>query len=252
MWVPTHEQLNVQDTLRDVLGASVGGLRLSWCDATLRVRCQRCLNPEVIVNPLLPAELQADLVLASASPRRAQILEMLGFEFAVVPTNVEDDAVPHDVPRQHAELLARAKAAAAAQLHPDKICIGSDTIVVLDGDVLEKPRSPEEALHMLQRLQGRWHTVYTAVALHHQARQRTCCTVEATEVQFREMPESQLRLYVESGEPDDKAGAYAIQGLGAMLVRQVRGCFYNVMGFPVVRFLELLADLHGQEGADVD
>ena len=203
------------------------------------------------MNPLLPAELQANLVLASASPRRAQILSMLGFEFDVVPTNVEDDAVPHEVPRQHAELLARAKAAAAAQLHPGSICIGADTIVVLDGDVLEKPQSPQDALHMLQRLQGRWHTVYTAVALNQQAHQRECYTVEATEVQFRQMPLAALQRYVESGEPDDKAGGYAIQGLGAMLVRQVRGCFYNVMGFPVVRFLELLVDLHGQEGEDV-
>ena len=210
------------------------------------------LNREVLVNPLLPAELQANLVLASASPRRAQILRMLGFEFAVVPTNVEEDAIPHEVPRQHAADLACAKAAAAAQLHPEKICIGADTIVVLDGDVLEKPVSRQDALAMLLRLQGRWHTVYTAVALHQHTPQRLRHTVEATEVHFRPMSEEVLRLYAASGEPDDKAGAYAIQGLGAMLVREVRGCFYNVMGFPVVRFVELLTELHGMESKDVD
>jgi septum formation protein len=209
-------------------------------------------NREVLVNPLLPAELQANLVLASASPRRAQILRMLGFEFAVVPTNVEEDAIPHEVPRQHAADLACAKAAAAAQLHPEKICIGADTIVVLDGEVLEKPVSRQDALAMLLRLQGRWHTVYTAVALHQHTPQRLQHTVEATEVHFRPMSEEALRLYAASGEPDDKAGAYAIQGLGAMLVREVRGCFYNVMGFPVVRFVELLTELQGMESKDVD
>ncbi len=204
------------------------------------------------MNPLLPAELQANLVLASASPRRAQILRMLGFEFDIVPTDVEEGAIPNEVPRLHAELLARAKAAAAAQQHPDKICIGADTIVVLDGDVLEKPVSRQDALEMLLRLQGRWHTVYTAVALHQQNGQRLRHTVEATEVHFRAMSQESLRLYAASGEPDDKAGAYAIQGLGAMLVREVRGCFYNVMGFPVVRFVELLMDLQGVENLDVD
>ena len=204
------------------------------------------------MNPLLPADLQANLVLASASPRRAQILRMLGFEFAVVPTEVEEDAIPHEVPRQHAADLACAKAAAAAQLHPDKICIGADTIVVLEGEVLEKPVSRQDALAMLLRLQGRWHTVYTAVALHQNNPPRLRHTVEATEVHFRPMSEATLRLYAASGEPDDKAGAYAIQGLGAMLVREVRGCFYNVMGFPVVRFVELLTDLHGMESKDVD
>ena len=129
------------------------------------------------------------------------------------------------------------------------MCIGADTIVVLDGDVLEKPTSQADALGMLQRLQGRWHTVYTAVALHHAARQRSCCGIEATEVHFRQLDDDILQRYAASGEPDDKAGAYAIQGLGAMLVREVRGCFYNVMGFPIVRFLDLLEEMHPEEGA---
>ena len=201
------------------------------------------------MNPLLAADLQENLVLASASPRRAQILEMLGFRFDIVPTDVEEDALPGETPRQHAEELACAKAAAAAHQLPGKICIGADTIVVLDGDVLEKPTSQEDALGMLQRLQGRWHTVFTAVALHHEARQRFCSGIEATEVHFRQLDDDILKRYATSGEPDDKAGAYAIQGLGAMLVREVRGCFYNVMGFPIVRFLDLLDEMHLDEGA---
>ena len=201
------------------------------------------------MNPLLATGLQKNLLLASASPRRAQILEMLGFQFEIAPTTVEEDASPGETPRKHAEDLARAKAADAARRAPAKLCIGADTIVVLDGDVLEKPTSPEDALQMLQRLQGRWHTVFTAVALHHEASQRSCYGIEATEVHFRALDDNFLRRYATSGEPDDKAGAYAIQGLGAMLVREVRGCFYNVMGFPIVRFLDLLDQMHHDEGA---
>jgi septum formation protein len=172
---------------------------------------------------------------------------MLGFEFDIVPTSVEEDARPGETPRQHAEELARAKAAAVAVQHPDALCIGADTIVVLDDDVLEKPNSEEDALRMLQRLQGRWHTVYTAVALHHEASRRQRSGIEATAVHFRELDVDFLQRYARSGEPDDKAGGYAIQGLGAMLVREVRGCFYNVMGFPIVRFVDLLADLHARD-----
>lgn len=201
------------------------------------------------MNPLLAADVQKNLLLASASPRRAQILEMLGFQFEIMPTDVEEGAPPGDTPRQHALDLACAKAAEAARRAPGKICIGADTIVVLDGAVLEKPTSRDDALQMLQRLQGRWHTVFTAVALHHEARRRTCSGMEATEVHFRQLGDDVLRRYAHSGEPDDKAGAYAIQGLGAMLVREVRGCFYNVMGFPIVRFLDLLQQMHRDEGA---
>jgi len=200
------------------------------------------------VNPLLPAAVQSHLVLASASPRRAQILDMLGFEFEVVPTRVEEDATPGETPRQHALDLACAKAAAAAHQRHDAVCIGADTIVVLQDEVLEKPESPQDAWQMLRRLQGRWHTVVTAVALHHGASGRRCAGLEATEVHFRPLSDDVLHAYAHSGEPDDKAGGYAIQGLGAMLVQEVRGCFYNVMGFPIVRFVDLLQELHSDEG----
>jgi septum formation protein len=101
---------------------------------------------------------------------------------------------------------------------------------------------------MLRRLQGRWHTVITAVALQQASTQLTCFGMEATAVHFRPLTDAVLQQYARSGEPDDKAGAYAIQGLGAMLVREVRGCFYNVMGFPIGRFVDLLHELHDGEG----
>lgn len=200
-----------------------------------------------MVNPLVSASLQEGLVLASASPRRAAILEMLGFEFALEPTQVEESPLDEDDPQEHARLQARRKAHAARGSRSRGILIGADTIVVVDGDILGKPASPAEARHMLSRLQGRWHEVHTGVALEHVATGACADGVEITEVRFAPLDEGFLAAYVATGECDDKAGAYAIQGLGAMLVQEIRGCFYNVMGFPVQRFLTLLHQIHAGE-----
>lgn len=201
------------------------------------------------MNPMLPAGMQQDLVLASASPRRAQILEMLQFDFTVHATRVEDAADAHRDPVLHATNLARLKADDAAARWTRHRCIGADTIVVIDGDVLEKPRSPEEAFEMLARLRDRWHTVHTAVAIVRHDRDLRLDAVASTEVRFNPCSDDFLRAYIATGECDDKAGAYAIQGLGALLVREVRGCYFNVMGFPVTRFIELLREFHAREVA---
>jgi len=198
------------------------------------------------VNPLLPASVQRDLVLASASPRRAAILEMLGFEFEVVPTRVEETHTSIAEPVEQARSLARLKAEAV----PGKrrgTSIGADTLVVVDGAILGKPVSEAEALDMLRRLRGRWHLVHTGIALHDLAVRRSVAAVETTEVLFHDWDEELLRRYVRTGECADKAGAYAIQGFGAMLVREIRGCYYNVMGLPVGRFLALLRELRARE-----
>jgi septum formation protein len=165
------------------------------------------------MNPLLPASIQEDLLLASASPRRAAILQMLGFDFEVVPANIEE---------------------------------GNDTAVVA-GRILGKPRSAAEAFEMLCDLRGRWHRVYTGIALHDLATARGVDDVETTSIRFHACEDDLLRRYVDTGECDDKAGAYAIQGLGAMLVQEIRGCFYNVMGLPVGRFISLLRAFRGSE-----
>lgn len=202
------------------------------------------------MNPLLPEAMQQDLVLASASPRRAAILRMLGFDFEVVPTRVEEDPLHEPDPVEHARLQARRKADAAATGRSRGTCIGADTIVVVDGDILGKPATPDEALHMLRRLGGRWHTVHTGVALQDLASGRRVAGVESTEVRFHDWDAEVLRRYVDTGECDDKAGAYAIQGFGAMLVEEIRGCYYNVMGLPVWRFLALLEELPNAEVRD--
>ena len=202
------------------------------------------------MNPLLPAAMQHDLVLASASPRRAEILAMLGFEFEVVVADV-CEAVPAGAdPSQHARDLALRKATAAAASRSRGLFIGADTIVEVDGDILNKPGSAPEALAMHRRLRDRWHRVHTGIALYDAASGRHDHATACTEVRFENWDDATLERYVATGEGNDKAGAYAIQGIGAMLVREIRGCYFNVMGFPVTCFLELLRAARGQAVRD--
>jgi septum formation protein len=199
------------------------------------------------MNPIVPARLQEGLVLASASPRRAEILSMLGFDFEVEPVHVEESHDGRATAPEHARRLARDKACALRPRRRQGTAIGADTIVVLDDEIMGKPSSFEDALGMLLRLQGRWHTVHTGIALHDLAEGRGVDAVESTEVCFHACGDDTLRRYVETGECDDKAGAYAIQGVGAMLVKEIRGCYYNVMGFPIGSFLNLLRELRTSE-----
>jgi septum formation protein len=172
---------------------------------------------------------------------------MLGFEFALEPTRVEEEPLDEKDPMLHARLQARRKAHAARGAHTQGTLIGADTIVVVDEQILGKPASPAEALGMLRRLQGRWHDVHTGVALEDVATGACIDGLETTAVRFAPHDDAFLEAYVRTGECTDKAGAYGIQGFGAMLVREIRGCFYNVMGFPVQRFLTLLHQLYDGE-----
>jgi len=205
---------------------------------------------ETVLNPLLPAALQRDLVLASSSPRRAEILAMLGFEFEIVVATVCEDVPAGADPPRHACALALRKASAAAASRPHGLCIGADTIVVVDGEILNKPGSATEALAMHRRLRDRWHRVYTGIALYDAESGRHDQASACTEVRFENWDDPVLERYVATGEGDDKAGAYAIQGIGAMLVREIRGCYFNVMGFPVTCFLELLRAARGRAVRD--
>ena len=181
---------------------------------------------------------QPDLILASNSPRRAELLDRLGLHFTIRPSHVEEDAIPGETPAEHAERLAREKAAAVASLHPTALVIGSDTIVVLDGEVLGKPRDEDEAVQMLTRLSGREHRVMTGVAVAHG--DRILSGLETVRVVFRELSEAECREYAATGEPLDKAGAYGIQGYGSAIVDSIEGDYFAVMGLPVVRMLGLL------------
>ena len=180
------------------------------------------------------------LILASQSPRRHDILRWMGipFETEVCP---DPEIVPDGItPIETVKLLAEHKASYAANLHPGDFALGSDTIVVLDGQILGKPHSPEQAKDYLSRLQGREHTVYTGVALlHGEKKDVRCC---ATEVWFRPMSEAEMEWYVNTGEPMDKAGAYGLQGLGCVFVDHIDGNYFNVIGLPAPTVYEMLLE----------
>ena len=176
------------------------------------------------------------LILASRSPRRAELLERLGLEFAVRVPDVDETVEVGEPPEQAAVRLAEAKASVAAE--EDALSLGCDTLVVHDGDILGKPKSQAEAVEMVHRLQGDEHVVYTGVAVATPGRVESA--VEATRVWFRSLERAECEEYVATGEPMDKAGAYGIQGFGAAIVERIQGDYFNVMGLPVQRLLELL------------
>jgi len=186
---------------------------------------------------------QRPLVLASASPRRAELLRQAGLAFELrYPTVVETRACAGE-PAALARTRAEQKAESVAQEVPERFVLGADTIVVVDGGILGKPSGPEEAGEMLAALSGRWHRVITGVALAagdgEQAWLLESDSV-STEVSFRELTRAEIEAYVATGEPLDKAGAYGIQGRGALLVREIRGCYCNVVGLPLSRVGEML------------
>ncbi len=174
------------------------------------------------------------LVLASQSPRRRQLLEMLGLPVVVSPAHVQEIPLPREAPLAYARRLARDKARAI----PGEYVLGADTIVVLGDELLEKPVDREDAVRMILRLSGRRHDVITAVCLVHHGVEHEA--QDTTAVYFRAMDEAYARAYVATGEADDKAGAYGIQGYGAALVERVEGDFFSVMGLPIRLVLELL------------
>ncbi|MGH7543957.1 MAG: Maf family protein [Gemmatimonadota bacterium] len=183
------------------------------------------------------------IVLASGSPRRRDVLARLGLRFQVDPPRREEGAWSEaEEPNAYAARIAGAKAAEVAERRPDGLVIAADTIVVLDGDVLGKPGDAAEARAMLARLSGREHAVHTAVAVVAPGGARATGT-EVTRVRFLALQMEEIDAYVATGEPLDKAGAYGIQEYGATFVEGVSGCYFNVMGLPVVRLLALLDEV---------
>ncbi len=182
------------------------------------------------------------LVLASASPRRAELLRMMGLHFEIVPAGVEEEIRSGEPTSTAVERLARDKAHAIAVDYPDALVVGSDTVVSLDEVVLGKPADAEEAVRMLLALQGREHHVATGVAVAAPGG-RTESSVELARVRFRSFDELTAREYVATGEPLDKAGAYGIQGRGATLVDHIAGDYFAVMGLPIARLVSLLRAL---------
>lgn len=182
------------------------------------------------------------IVLASGSPRRARILDMLGLTFEVMPAEITESLLPGEDPREHVRRLATEKARAVAEEKPDAFVFAGDTVVVLDDEILGKPGDdPEEAERMLRRLSGRTHRVLSALAL--SAPDRGVRTrVDWADVTFRGVSDDEIRSYVKTGEPADKAGAYGIQELGAALVDSLSGDYYAVVGLSVVGLVALLEE----------
>ncbi len=178
------------------------------------------------------------LILASNSPRRLDVLHQLGLNPVVRSPAVDEAYIPGESPAAYVERLARAKAEVVAEKEPDALVIGGDTIVVSENRLLGKPADEDAAVEILISLAGRKHQVLTGLAISGQ--DGTVSAVSGTEVRLRSFTEAEARRYVMSGEPMDKAGAYAIQGLGAALVAEIVGDYYTVMGFPVGTFLDLL------------
>lgn len=181
-----------------------------------------------------------ELILASSSPRRRELLKQLGLEFRTLACPVDETPPPGLSPFELVELLAVRKAMAAARMLEDGIVIGADTVVVWHGRVLGKPCDEEDAVEMLRRLQGIAHEVYTGVALVDAGSRKVLIEHEKTRVFFRSLREEEIRRYVATGEPMDKAGAYAVQGLAAIFINGIEGCYTNVVGLPLARLAEML------------
>jgi septum formation protein len=181
----------------------------------------------------------APIVLASSSPRRRQLLEMLHLPHRVIVPDVDEARREGEGPERYVVRLAHAKARAVATRAPGEVVLGADTTVVLDGEVFGKPTDPADAVSMLGRMQGRTHQVMTAVAVARD--ERIEHALDVSRVTFRPADQEFLSEYVSTGEPLDKAGAYAIQGLGALLIERIEGDIFGVMGLPLRLALELLA-----------
>jgi len=184
------------------------------------------------MNPFLPADIQSGLVLASASPRRREILERLGFEFEVIPADLEEDQILSEDPEKNVKLLAELKGVEVQRMRPRRTIIAADTIVRLGDVTLGKPRDNAEALEMLRTLSGRKHSVVTGVALIAPPNRRII-EAESTDVFFRDLSDAEINGYMDTSEPFGKAGAYAIQGFASAFVDRIEGCYFNVVGLPV-------------------
>jgi septum formation protein len=189
------------------------------------------------------------LILASASPRRAQILRDAGLVFSIVSSAVDETPIPGEAPGDLVRRLANAKAelVAARSVGP-AIVVAADTVVVLEGQILGKPRSTDDARHMLERLSGRTHSVVTGVSLIRLPDVEQRAFVETTLVHFDQLSANEITRYLATDEPHDKAGAYAIQGRAGRYIPRIEGCYYNVVGLPLARLLSELHELGWSEG----
>jgi len=180
------------------------------------------------------------LILASKSPRRRYLLKQAGLSFSVIPSSIDETSAPVSPPETYVKVLSEAKADNVATKFPEKWVIGADTIVLKDGAILGKPGSKAEARAMLKQLSGQTHQVLTGYAICCKAKNRKFSETVKTEVLFKSLTDKEIEWYIHTKEPFDKAGAYAIQGLGTFLVKSINGSYTNVVGLPVCEVIEFL------------
>ncbi len=184
------------------------------------------------------------LVLASASPRRITLLKDLGAQFSAVTSSFREPGYKNNQsPSEYVRENAQGKACDVAAQYDDALIVGADTVVVFRDRVLGKPETLEEAFEYMQMLKGQTHAVYTGICLVDAADNKVHCDYEKTLVTFRKLADSEISFYLSRINPMDKAGAYAIQGEGALIVESIKGCYYNVVGFPLARLEQMLLDM---------
>lgn len=186
------------------------------------------------------------LILASSSPRRKELLSGLGLSFVIDSSDVDESFAPGTPPQQVVQMLALRKASAVAHKYNEGLVIGSDTIVVLNDEILGKPSDDADAYHMLSKLQAQTHQVLSGVAIVNASTGESKVSFSCTEVTMRALSDKQIHKYVQSGEPRDKAGAYAIQGLGSTIVERISGDYFTVVGLPLCLLNQMMTEF-GQE-----
>lgn len=189
----------------------------------------------------MPFSLSSNFILASASPRRRELLRSVGLRFSVIPAHVNEDYVDGESPREHVRRLAYDKACTIARKKPEAWVLGADTIVVIDGKILGKPKNKSQARKMLFLLSGREHKVFTGYSIIRAAHRLSKTKIVQSAVRFKKITPEEMTWYAESPEPYDKAGGYAAQGMGAYFIKAIRGSYTNVIGLPLC---EVLEDLH--------
>ena len=180
------------------------------------------------------------LILASKSPRRYELLKQVGLDFDVIPSRIEEDFVKQESPKKHVLRLAEAKALDVGRQYPDRWVIAADTIVYIDHSILGKPKNREEAKEMLRLLSGKKHRVLTGFSVQHLQKGKEGCEAVQTAVKMKKLSAVEMEWYIQTGEPFDKAGGYAIQGKGSFMIESIRGSYTNVVGLPLCELIQML------------
>ena len=190
------------------------------------------------------------VILASKSPRRYELLKQMGLDFEVIPSGIEENFVPGETPQAHVIRLAEGKALDVGRRYPDRWVIAADTVVYINDSVLGKPRNREEALVMLRRLSGQEHWVLTGFSVHHLAKGIGDHEAVRTAVKMKPLSPVEMEWYIQTGEPFDKAGGYAIQGIGSFMIESIHGSYTNVVGLPLCELIQMLTRLGAIEVSD--